>query len=91
MRAKANAQESNTQKQQSITGVVEHIFFSNHKFSAGKLRDDNNKQIKFAGPVVISKDERIIIHGSWKEHKIYGKQFQVDKFAYDRPHDKKGL
>ena len=90
MTAKAQ-KEKNTQKQQSIIGIVEHIFFSNHKFCAGILRDDNGEQIRFAGPVVVLKDERIIIHGTWKKHETYGDQFQVDKFVYDRPPDKKGL
>ena len=78
-------------KQKAITGVVEHVYFSNHKFCAGRLVDDKDKTIKFAGLAVVSLDERIKLYGSWTEHEKYGKQFETEKFEYDRPTSKKGL
>ena len=99
--AEINENNNNAQKfviktnsnkaKQTITGVVEHIFFSSSKFCAGKLRDDDDNLVRFAGPFVVSENERIKINGTWKNHKTYGSQFQVNNFTYDRPVDKKGL
>ena len=79
-------------KEASITGEVVRVFFSNEKFSAGKIQDSNTHDIiGFAGPVMAREGDFVTLKGSWKRHPKFGMQIEVKEFVYEQPIDENGI
>ncbi len=75
----------------TVRGRVEEVFFSSPRFSAGRLRRDDQATISFAGPIMVREHEPVILHGRWEKHPKYGRQFKVESLEYDTRLDREGL
>jgi len=76
----------------SISGRVEHLFFSSPTYTAGRLkRDDNGKLINFAGTVVAAVGEQVVLHGDWEMHSKYQRQFKTETLTHDLNLSEEGL
>ena len=75
----------------SVSGRVEHLFFSSPTFSAGVLEVRGDDNIRFAGKFMVQVGDQVTLHGQWATSKQWGSQLQVSSFEYDLPIDRKGL
>jgi len=85
--AKANPSDPIEQ----LRGNVERIFFSDPRFSAGRLDTGGKDSIAFAGPLMVRVGDSVVLHGFWTTHAQYGRQFQVERYEYDMPVEVEGL
>ena len=67
----------------TIRGRVEDVYFSSPGFSAGCLRTEDGKRVKFAGPVLVQEHEPVVLRGRWETHPKYGRQLQVEGVELD--------
>jgi len=68
---------------QYLRGRVETLFHASPGFSAGRLKDEDNRLVTFAGKVIAAVGEQVILQGAWVNHPKYGKQFQADTLTHD--------
>src|SRR3990172_13317820 len=85
--AKANPSDPTEQ----LRGNVERLFFSDPRFSAGRLDTGGKDSIAFAGPLMVRVGDSVVLHGRWTTHAQYGRQFQVERYEYDMPVEVEGL
>ncbi|MCZ7586497.1 MAG: AAA family ATPase [Deltaproteobacteria bacterium] len=76
---------------QYLRGRVETLFHASPGFSAGRLKDENDRRVTFAGKVVAAVGEQVILQGAWVNHPKYGKQFQADTLTHDLDLSVEGL
>lgn len=76
---------------QRISGIVERVFFSSAKFSAGALKSDVGDRVRFRGPFCVSEGDIVTIDGKWKDDPKYGQQFVGESLSYDLPDSPEGL
>jgi exodeoxyribonuclease V alpha subunit len=74
-----------------ISGIVERVFFSSAKFSAGALKADVGDRVRFRGPFCVSEGDIVTIEGKWKDDPKYGQQFVGESLSYDLPESPEGL
>ncbi len=74
-----------------ISGIVERVFFSSAKFSAGALKSDAGDRVRFRGPFCVSEGDIVAIDGKWKDDPKYGQQFVGESLSYDLPDSPEGL
>lgn len=75
----------------SVRGVVEIVFYSGPAFTAGLLRTNEGKPVKFAGKVFVREDDPVCLEGRWVEHAKYGRQFEAELLGHDLELDAEGL
>jgi exodeoxyribonuclease V alpha subunit len=80
-----------TSQSVTVRGRVEDVYFSSPGFSAGCLRTDDGKRVKFAGPVLVQEHEPVVLRGRWETHAKYGRQLQVEAVELDLDLDPEGL
>ena len=68
---------------QYLRGRVETLFHASPGFSAGRLKDEDDRLVTFAGKVIAAVGEQVILRGAWVNHPKYGKQFQADALTHD--------
>ena len=76
---------------QYLRGRVETLFHASPNFSAGRLEDENDRLVTFAGKVIAAVGEQVILQGAWVNHPKYGKQFQADTLTHDLDLSVEGL
>ncbi|MCP4678075.1 MAG: AAA family ATPase [Deltaproteobacteria bacterium] len=74
-----------------IRGTVESVYFSSARFSAGKLLTAGGDTVPFAGAFLANTGEQVVLHGKWKRHPQYGRQFKVKAIEYNLEFDSDGL
>lgn len=74
-----------------LRGEVERIFYSSANFSAGRLITERGERVQFAGNVVASENQPLVLHGKFIKHPKYGTQFEVASMEFDRKMDARGL
>jgi len=74
-----------------LRGEVERVFFSSANFSAGRFITERGDRIQFAGNVVVSENQPLVLHGKFIKHPKYGFQFEVASMEFDRQMDARGL
>ena len=74
----------------TVTGRIDHLFFSSPEFSAGVLAANDGTSIRFAGKVMVQVGEDVEMEGHWEETK-FGTQLQISSFRYALPLDRAGL
>ena len=80
-----------TSQSVTVRGRVEDVYFSSPGFSAGCLRSEDGKRVKFAGPVLVQEHEPVVLRGRWETHPKYGRQLQVEAVELDLDLDPEGL
>ncbi|MFB3882440.1 MAG: AAA family ATPase [Armatimonadota bacterium] len=80
-----------TSRSVTVRGRVEDVYFSSPGFSAGCLRTEDGKRVKFAGPVLVQEHEPVVLRGRWETHPKYGRQLQVESVELDLDLDPEGL
>ena len=75
----------------TVRGVVETVFYSNPKFSAGRLRAADGSVLSFAGAVVVREHDPVVLSGSWERHPKYGRQFKATGLLHDLAPSADGL
>ncbi|MCG3134342.1 MAG: ATP-dependent RecD-like DNA helicase [Planctomycetes bacterium] len=75
----------------TLRGVVETVYFSNTRFSAGRLRTQDGERVSFAGPVVVHENAPVVLAGAWERHPKYGRQFKATSLQHDLAPDVDGL
>jgi len=80
----------NTQAE-SVHGVVQAIYHAGANFSAGRLRTDDGRFVRFAGKVFVRENDPVSLRGRWEEHPKYGRQFAVDWLDAQMDLDPAGL
>lgn len=75
----------------TIRGEVERVFYSSADFSAGRFITDSGERVQFAGSVVVSENQPLVLHGRFVRHPKYGRQFEVRSIEFDRRLDACGL
>ena len=79
------------EERSSLRGIVEMVFYSGPKFSAGRLRTADGALVSFAGKVFARPNDAVRFEGQWANHPKYGRQFTVECLAYDLEMDPDGL
>lgn len=74
-----------------IQGEVERVFYSSASFSAGRFITKRGDRIQFAGNVVVTERQPLVLHGKFVRHPKYGSQFEVTSVEFDRQLDARGL
>lgn len=74
-----------------IRGEVERVFYSSANFSAGRFITERGDRIQFAGNVVVTERQPLVLHGKFVRHPKYGSQFEVTSVEFDRQLDARGL
>jgi exodeoxyribonuclease V alpha subunit len=80
-----------TAERASIRGVVETVFYSGPKFSAGRFRTADGAVVKFAGKVFLRENDAVRLEGHWVHHPKYGRQFEAEFMGHDLEMDPDGL
>ncbi len=75
----------------TITGRISTLYYSSASFSAGKIETQGGEATSFAGSLMVEEGDIVKLHGDWKEHPKYGRQFQAVSFEFDLPIDPDGL
>jgi exodeoxyribonuclease V alpha subunit len=75
----------------SIRGEVERVFYSSAGFSAGLFITDTGERVQFAGSIVASEHQPLVLSGGFIKHPKYGRQFQAVSMEFDRRPDVRGL
>jgi exodeoxyribonuclease V alpha subunit len=75
----------------SLRGIVEMVFYSGPRFSAGRLRTPEGALVNFAGKVFAQPHDSVQLEGYWANHPKYGRQFTVETLGYDLEMDADGL
>jgi exodeoxyribonuclease V alpha subunit len=75
----------------SLRGIVEMVFYSGPRFSAGRLRTTEGALVNFAGKVFARPHDSVQLEGHWADHPKYGRQFTVETLGYDLEMDADGL
>ena len=75
----------------TIRGVVDKVFTSNVRFSAGKLRLEDGTLEGFAGKLMVRLGDPVILRGTWGDHPKYGRRFDVVKWDFDSKPSMDGL
>jgi exodeoxyribonuclease V alpha subunit len=76
---------------EALRGVVDKVFTSNARFSAGKLRLQDGSVEGFAGKLMVRLGDPVVLHGKWTEHPKFGRQFEVAKWDFDNKPSMDGL
>jgi len=76
---------------QTLRGVVDKVFTSNARFSAGKLRLEDGTVEGFAGKLMVRSGDPVVLHGQWGEHPRFGRQFEVVRWDFDSKPSMDGL
>lgn len=74
-----------------VRGRVEEVYFSQNGFTAGCLRTEEGRRLRFAGPMLLSEQAPVLLRGRWEEHPKYGWQLRVESADLDLAIDPKGL
>lgn len=82
---------STTTQHIRIRGEVERVFYSSADFSAGRFITERGERVLFAGNVVVSENQPLVLHGKFVKHPKYGRQFEVASIELDRQMDARGL
>lgn len=80
--------------EESISGTIEHIVFASEEthFTVAHLRTGENKKTCIVGKLPnISLGENLNCTGTWKDHKEYGEQFQINTFTTSLPLEEVGI
>ncbi len=80
-----------TSQSVTVRGRVEEVYLSSPGFSAGRLRDEGGRRVKFAGPVLVQEHAPVVLRGRWETHPKYGRQLQVEAIELDLDLDPEGL
>jgi exodeoxyribonuclease V alpha subunit len=83
------ASEPNLEERE-VRGRVEVMYYSDPKFSAGKLVTDSRRSIRFKGPLVAQGDA-VVLRGAWDYTEKYGWQFEAASFYFDQAMSVVGL
>ncbi len=75
----------------TIRGRVEAIFYSSPKFSAGRLLTTDGDHVNFAGALMASVHDALVLTGTWTIDSRYGRQLKVTSFTFDQHLDASGL
>lgn len=75
----------------ALRGTVERLYFASPAFTAGTLQTAEGDKVPFAGALMVQEGDRVMLHGRFERHPKYGRQFQVERFEFDRMLDKAGL
>jgi len=52
----------------SICGVVQAVYHADANFSAGRLRTEDGKFVRFAGKVFVRENDPVSLRGRWEDH-----------------------
>lgn len=74
-----------------LTGVIERVYHASANFSAGTLRSEDGRTIRFRGKFCANYCDFIALRGKWTEDSTFGTQFQVESVAYALPETPNGL
>jgi len=85
-----NPEATNAADEVSVSGRVDHLFFSSPTFSAGVLAVPRDNSVRFAGKFMVQEGDQVTLRGAWANSK-FGMQLQASSFEYDLPADRKGL
>ncbi len=75
----------------NIRGVVENVVYHSEDTGYGvfDIEDEKGELITAVGTVpFISVGEQVDLYGKWMHHKVYGRQFRVERFEKILPTDK---
>lgn len=76
----------------TLKGRVDRVFFSSPDFTAGRIvPDSDGKPVSFAGPLMVSEHDQVVLHGEWTNHEKFGKQLKVKRFEFNQELSEKGL
>ena len=73
-----------------VQGRVTKTFYSTPGFSAGVIRKESGQEIRFAGKILATEGDHLVLEGYFKKTK-YGLQLQVESFRHHLPTDRTGL
>ncbi|MCO6439005.1 MAG: AAA family ATPase [Phycisphaerae bacterium] len=74
-----------------LRGMVERVYHGSPGFTAGVLRTDDGRSVRFAGKVCVSTGEAVALVGRWRKDAKYGPQFAVEFVRYELPRSPEGL
>ena len=74
----------------TVRGHVEVVFHSSLRFTAGRLRTDD-EVVPFAGALMVRVGDAVILRGAWETHPKYGLQFNVRSFEFNQRLGRNGL
>lgn len=76
---------------ETIRGAIEKVYCSGPNFSAGMLRSDEGRGVRFRGKFMATVHDVVALVGRWAIDPKYGHQFVVDHLDYDLPETAEGL
>lgn len=74
----------------AIRGTITRIIFTKNGWTAGRMESEG-KSVSFAGNIVVSLNQPVVLHGSWETHPKWGRQFAATSVELDREMDTHGL
>lgn len=74
-----------------IRGRIEKVYYAGPKFSAGRLLNEQEEEIQFAGNLFARENQPVALLGKWINHPKYGRQFKVETMQHDLELNKDGL
>lgn len=80
-----------TTQMEEITGTVQHLFYQQPHFCAGKMRVEGRGAVSFAFKGFVRTGDTVTFVGSWETHAKYGEQFQASSIRLTLPTTPEGL
>jgi exodeoxyribonuclease V alpha subunit len=87
----ARAKVPATAETATVRGVVETVYYTSPKFSAGRLRAADGGTVSFAGPLTVREGQPVVLTGAFEQHPKYGRQFKATSLLHDLAPDTDGL
>lgn len=75
----------------TIKGIIERVFHASSSFSAGTLKAEDGRLVRFRGRFCANYCDAVALTGDWKEDPVFGPQFEVTSVSYELPHSEAGL
>ncbi len=76
---------------ETIRGTIQKTYHSSPGFSAGTLKADDGRTVRFAGKFCANAGDVVALVGRWQHDAKYGRQFAVDSLSYELPETTDGL
>lgn len=75
----------------ALSGTIGAIRWSNDRFTIGTLIPESGPTATFTCPAHLVRDQAVTLHGEWRTHPRYGRQFVATTMTVELPIDATGL
>jgi exodeoxyribonuclease V alpha subunit len=89
--ARTSTTKSIPKASETLTGLIERIYYSSERFAAGQLRLANGDVAPFRAKFSCNEGQHVTFRGAWVTDPKYGRQFDAQSLVYEMDTTSAGL